>query len=101
MADVDTSAVPWYRSPVMVSQVVGFLSAFCAIAPKAAATLGLSSPQMINDAVTTIFGVIAVLAPAYGAIKRARSKFQPLTLTKTGAESHPQTVANAAPKKGP
>lgn len=92
---MNADALPWYRSPVYVSQVVTFLSALTAIAPKVATALGLTSTDAINQTVTAVFGVIALGSTAYGAIKRARSAIQPLTLTQTGADVHPNTVANA------
>jgi len=88
-------ALPWYRSPVMISQVVSFLSALTAISPKLATALGWTSTDAINTAVTSVFGVIAILAPLYGAWKRKTSVIQPLTLTQTGADLHPNTLANA------
>jgi len=89
-------AIPWYRSQVMISQVVTFVSAVTALVPKLATTLGLTSADVINQSVTTVFGAIAVVATIYGAIQRARSTIQPLTLTQADADIHPQTLANAA-----
>jgi hypothetical protein len=89
-------ATVWYESPVMISQVVTFLSATVAIAPKFATALGLTSTDAINQTVTAVFGVIALLATAYGAVKRAKSTTQPLTLTQGSADVHPATlVANS------
>ena len=92
---MNQDALPWYRSPVQISQVVTFISALTAIAPGIAAKLGLTSQDAINTAVTSVFGVIALLAPIYGMIKRAKSPIQPLTFTKADAAVHPNTVANA------
>lgn len=94
-------ALPWYRSPVMVSQVVSAISALTAIAPKLATQFGLTSPDAITQVVTSVFGVIAFSAAMYGAIKRKNSTIQPLTLTQAGADIHPQTVANQPTKAIP
>lgn len=79
----------------MIAQVVTAVSAVTAIAPKLATYFGLTSSDAISHAVTATFGIIAILAPIYGSIKRARSTAQPLTLTQAAADSHPATVANA------
>lgn len=89
-------ALPWYKSPVMISQVVAAVSAFAEVAPKIATTMGLTSADAINQTVTGAFGVIALGAAIYGGIKRAQSRLEPLTLTQSGADQHPQTLANAA-----
>jgi hypothetical protein len=88
-------ALPWYRSPVQISQVTAAVSALLAIFPKIGQMLGWTSPGDIANGVTALFGIIAIVAPIYGSFKRANSPIQPLTLTKTGAALHPNTTANA------
>jgi hypothetical protein len=87
------SALPWYKSQVLISQIVTVISAITAIAPKVATALGLTSVDAINQTVTAVFGVIAVAATAYGAVRRVNSPLQPLTLTQADADAHPATVA--------
>jgi hypothetical protein len=94
-------AIPWYRSPVMISQVVSFISALTAIAPKLTNAVGLTSPDAITQTVTAVFGVITLVSTTYGAVKRARSTIQPITLTQAAADVHPQTLANAPPAATP
>lgn len=89
-------AIPWYRSPVQVSQVTTVVSALLAISPKAAGLLGLTTPDQIAAAVQAVFGAVAILAPLVGSVLRARSSIQPLTFTKAGADSHPATMAAIA-----
>lgn len=91
---MNQDALPWYRSPVMISQVVTAISALAAVAPKIATKIGLTSTDVISSDVTAIFGVIAILAPIYGAFKRAKSTVQPLTMTQAGADVHPNTIIN-------
>lgn len=91
------AALPWYRSPVQIAQVTSAVSAVIALFPRVGQVLGWTTPGEISNGVTVIFGAITVLAPVYGMIKRAASKLQPLTFTKAGADSHPNTVANASP----
>ena len=93
-------AIPWYRSPVLISQVVTFISAATALSPKLAALVGLTTPDAITQAVTQVFGVVALVSTAYGAIKRAQSPVQPITLTQSGADIHPNTIAANASKGG-
>lgn len=88
-------AIPWYSSPVQIAQVTSAVSALIALFPKLGQALGWTSPSDISTGVTTIFGVIATAAAIYGSIKRASSPIQPLTLTQTSADVHPNTVANA------
>lgn len=88
-------AIPWYRSPVQIAQVTTVVSGIIALFPKVGQLLGWTTPGDISTGVTAIFGVIAVIAPIYGSIKRAKSPIQPLTLTQTAADIHPNTVANA------
>lgn len=88
-------AIPWYRSPVQVTQVTTAVSAAIAIFPKLGKMLGLQTPGDVEPVVEAIFGAIAVLAPILGSIVRSRSRLQPLTLTKAGAEEHPATALAA------
>lgn len=88
------SAIPWYKSPILISQIVTVVSTITAIEPKVATSLGLTSVDAINQTVTAVFGVIAVIATAYGAVKRVTSPLQPLTLTQAGADIHPATIAS-------
>src|ERR1700678_4401232 len=89
------NAQPWYTSRVQISQVTAAVSAVIALFPKVGQLLGWTTPGDISNGVTLIFGAITVLAPIYGSIKRGASNIQPLTLTKAGAEVHPNTLANA------
>jgi hypothetical protein len=92
-APVTAGAIPWYKSPVQIGLVTTALSAAIALFPKLGTALGLTSPTAISDAVTSIFGVIAVVAPIIGSVMRARSKVQPLTLTQAGAAANSSTQA--------
>lgn len=82
-------AIPWYASPVMRGAVVSIISQLVAI-------LGLhvTTDALTND-VGAVFQVIAIGAGLYSAYKRKTSTVQPLTLTQTGADLHPQTLVNA------
>lgn len=95
MPDPTPAVIPWYQSPVLISQIVTFISAATAIAPKAATTLGWTSTDAISQSITAVFGVVALVATAYGTFKRATAKAQPLTLTQAGADNHPATIAAA------
>lgn len=88
-------AIPWYQSHVVIAQVSSAISGIVAIVPKShlVAALGLSSPQVVSDDVTLIFAIIAGLSQVWALVARFRSSIQPLTLTKLGAELHPNTLA--------
>lgn len=83
------NAIPWYRSPVYVGAVVTIISTLLSLVPKLAAALGLTSPDAISHAVDSAFQLVALAAGVFTAYKRQSSPDQPLTLTKTGAETHP------------
>lgn len=87
--------IPWYRSPVQIAQVTTVVSGLVAIFPKVGAYLGLTTPDAVNNAVTAVFGVVALVAPIVGTALRAKSPIQPLTLTKASAEAKitPETAA--------
>ena len=87
--------IPWYKSPVQVAQVATAISALIAVFPRVGNWLGLTSPTAVNDAVTAVFGVIALVAPVVGTVLRAKSPIQPLTLTQTSADAKitPETAA--------
>lgn len=91
-------AVPWYQSPVQISQVTTFVSAVIAMFPKWGAAIGLTTPETVNTAVTTTFGFIALVAPFVGMILRAKSKIQPLTINQAKADAHPATAVAEAKK---
>jgi hypothetical protein len=93
MTPVTAGAIPWYQSPVMISQVVTAITAATAFAPQVAVKVGLTDQTAITGTVTTIFGFISIVATLYGAIKRARAPVQPLTLSPASAAAHPATVA--------
>ena len=90
---VPAPAVPWYQSPVQKAQVVAAVSALVALSPKLGSLVGIKTPAEASAWVESLFGAITFVAPILGSIWRARSKLQPLTLTKAGAASHPATVA--------
>lgn len=93
-------AIPWYKSPVQIAQLTTAVTALAAVAPKAAAYLGLTTPEAISTTVQNVCGGVSFLALAYGIIRRALSPIQPLTLTQARADAHPATVATqAAPTK--
>jgi len=84
--DPDTlGAAPWYSSPVQISQITAAVSGVLTVFPQLANLIGLTDSTKITAAVT-------VAAAVAGAVFRARSKIQPLTLTKAKANSHPATV---------
>jgi hypothetical protein len=90
---VTAGAIPWYKSPQTIGLVTTFVSAAIALFPKVGQLLGMSSPGDVSNAVSTVFGFIAVAAPFIGTIVRAKSKEQPLTMTQAAADSHPATQA--------
>lgn len=92
-------AIPWYRSQVIIAQVSSAVSGSIAILPKSATlqALGLENPETVSGYITVVFGVIAAVAQVMAVIARARSNLQPVTLTKTGAEMHPNTLAVTNP----
>ncbi len=90
------AAIPWYKSPVQIANVAAFISAIIAMFPEVGKTMGLETPTQVSTAVTTVFAVIAIVAPAVGGFLRAKSKVQPLTMTAAKAEAHPNTVAHMA-----
>ena len=92
------NAIPWYKSPQQIGLVTTAISALIAIFPKLGQELGWTSPSDVTNGVTQVFGVIAVIAPLVGALVRARSKIQPLTLTQSAADVHPNTLANVQAK---
>jgi hypothetical protein len=73
-------AIPWYKSAQQIGLVTTAISAIIAMFPKAGQLLGLSSPTDVS---------------IIGTFIRARSTVQPLTLTQSGADIHPNTLANA------
>lgn len=85
-------ALPWYKSSVYIGAVVTTLSTLAVLAPKAAAALGLTSPDAINATVNSVFEVITLVAGVFTGIQRARSTVQPLTATASAAEAHPTTA---------
>lgn len=93
------NAIPWYKSSVQIAQTSAAVSTIVALFPKAAivTALGLSDSGVVTQDVTYTFGVIALLASIAGIIVRKYSKLQPTTLTQAAADSHPATLANAAP----
>jgi formylmethanofuran:tetrahydromethanopterin formyltransferase len=90
---VTAGAIPWYKSPQQIGLVTTAVSAAVALFPKLGQALGLSSATAVSDAVTNIFGVIALVAPVVGSFIRAKSKVQPLTMTQSGADANSSTVA--------
>src|ERR1700679_2364747 len=90
---VTAGAIAWYRSPQQIGLVTTAVSAAIALFPKLGQALGLSSATAVSDAVTNIFGVIALVAPVVGSFIRAKSKVQPLTLTQARANTNSDTVA--------
>lgn len=87
------TAIPWYKSPVMIGVAVSVLSQAVVLFPKGAVLLGLTSPAVITTTVESLFQIIAIGAAGFSAYKRGASPLQPLTMTKSGA-----TVANQGAK---
>jgi hypothetical protein len=81
-------AIPWYQSPVMKSQLVTALSALAAIAPHAAAKLGLSDESAVTVAVEGLFASASFASLLYAMVKRATSTVQPLKLSQASADAH-------------
>lgn len=92
---VPQPAAPWYTSKVQLTQLSTAVFALIAVFPKIGQWLHLTSESDVSNAVSAIAGVAALLSPILGTIFRARSPLQPLTLTKAGADAHPQTQAAA------
>ena len=86
-------AIPWYKSPTQIAMVSSAVSALIALFPRMGVWLHLTSPNDVVNAVTVIFGFIAVIAPVIGSVYRAKSSLQPLTLTAAAAAIHPSTIA--------
>jgi hypothetical protein len=86
-------AVPWYESKVQIAQVTALISAIVAMFPKVGTYIGITTATQVAPWVETVFGFIALAAPLVGTVLRAKSKYQPLTLTQAGADSHPATIA--------
>ena len=87
-------AIPWYKSPVYIGAVVTILSTLGSLSPKLAGLLGISTAADTATLVNNAFGIIALVAGVFTAIKRQTSIIQPLTLTAASAAAHPQTIAN-------
>lgn len=90
---VTAAAAPWYTSPVQKAQVVAAVSALVALSPKLGKLIGVNTHTEAAAWVETIFGFITLVAPILGALWRARSQLQPLTLTQAKADAHPATIA--------
>ena len=88
-----SAAIPWYKSPQTLGLITTFIAALVALFPKIGAALGLTSPSAISNAVSTIAGAVALIAPVVGTIVRTQSKEQPITLTQAAADAHPATIA--------
>jgi hypothetical protein len=80
---------------VIIAQVSSMVSGAIAMLPKkdAAAALGFTDPQTVHTYVTITFATIAGIAQLWALGARACSKVQPVTLTKVGADLHPNTLA--------
>lgn len=83
------NAIPWYRSPVMVSAAVAVISQVLVILGKT----DVITPELLTQKVEAFFQLVAILAPVWTLIARARSKVQPVTLTKDGANQPPPAVS--------
>jgi hypothetical protein len=92
--------IPWYQSPVQRAQVTAAVSAVIALFPKVGGLIGVKTPDDIAVWVESVFGAVTVAAPILGAIWRAKSKLQPLTLTKAAAAAHPAAVNAPGPAVG-
>lgn len=90
------AALPWYRSPVYISQIVTIVSTLTALFPKAASLLGLSTPESVQTTIEALFTIIALGSGVVGEVKRRNSVVQPITLTQAAADDHPVTVAAVA-----
>src|ERR1700689_3379675 len=90
---VTGGAIPWYKSPQQIGLVTTAVSAAIALFPRLGQMLGLTSATAVSDAVTSIFGVIALVAPIIGSFVRANSKIQPLTITQAQATDNVSTKA--------
>lgn len=106
VAPTPLPAIPWYKSPVQVAQVVSLIAGLSMLFPKVAAQFGWTSNDAIQAWVESVFGAIgilittgSVLANVIGIHFRARSKIQPLAFTQKGADEHP-TAPVAPPKQG-
>lgn len=88
--------IPWYKSPVQISLVTTIVSGLISLFPKVGAALGITSSEAAGNVVTQVFGAIAVLAPIVGAIFRAKSPVQPLTLTAPSAAAQVTPASQAA-----
>jgi hypothetical protein len=90
------AAAPWYQSAVQKAQVSTAVAALVALSPKLGNLIGVHSSVEAAAWVETVAGIYAVASPLVGILWRARSKLQPLTLTRARAEVHPATIAAIA-----
>lgn len=90
---VTAGAIPFYKSPQEIALATTAVSALIAVFPKLGQFFHLSTPSDAANAVTAVFGFIAVVVPIIGGIVRWNSKGQPLTVTQAAADAHPATQA--------
>jgi len=86
-------AAAWYTSKVQITQIATTLFALVGAFPIIGKWLHLNSMTDALAAVSAVAALAAIVSPLVGTFIRARSPLQPLTLTKAGAEVHPQTQA--------
>lgn len=91
-APVTAGAIPWYKSPTIISSISTMVSMLVVLAPKLTDAIGLTAsnvPMVVN----TTFEVIAALSAAVAGISRARSTVQPVVSGPAAAAVHPSTIA--------
>lgn len=76
------NAIPWYKSPVYIGIVTSIVSQLLSLAGRADAF----PAEQVNEAVTAVFQVVALVALAVAEIKRRTSTVQPIAATKASAE---------------
>ena len=89
---VTAGAIPWYKSPTIISSISTIVSMLVVLAPKLSDALGLTASN-VPVVVNTSFEVIAALSGVVAGISRARSTVQPVVSGPAAAAVHPSTVA--------
>jgi hypothetical protein len=91
-APVTAGAIPWYRSPTIISSISTIVSMLVVLAPKLTDAVGLTASN-VPVFVNTTFEIIAAISGVIAGISRARSTVQPLVSGPAAAAVHPSTIA--------
>lgn len=78
------NAIPWYKSPVLVGAIVSVLSGLVAMLGKQ----NILPTEVITTTVQNAMDIIAVVAAAFAAWKRATATAQPIKASQGAADAH-------------